>query len=171
MRPSALTFRFVFLAFAVGLVFASCSTKPEAIQPAATAHEAVIAYHEHITAGDYEAAYQLLSPARPRPRSLESFTEEMETFVPRYEILSIENDLAGNAPEDATSSSTAERCQQLLVEMEVAWDGIEGASPPGTYSYAIIALRGEDGWQLAESNTIPLPLRDACDRYRWLGQE
>jgi hypothetical protein len=80
----------------------------------------------------------------------------METFVPLYKILSLEDDLAGNATE-------AERCQQLLVEMEVAGDGIEGARPPGTYAYAIIALRNEVGWQLAEINT--LPLRDACARY------
>jgi len=68
----------------------------------------------------------------------------METFVPRYKILSLEDDLDGNATE-------AERCQQLLVEMEAAWDGIEGARPPGTYAYAIIALRNEVGWQLERS--------------------
>jgi hypothetical protein len=135
---------------------------------AETPREAIVTYHELITTGNYTAAYQLLSPARSYPETLEAFVERKKLFAPQYEILTIESYQVWAATITAGTPTAfvpeeGERCRQLLVEFKVEWGGIEGANPAGTDSYVVVIVRGEQGWQLAEINNVPV--RDACAEY------
>jgi enolase len=134
-----------------------------------TSQEAVETYYDLMSAQKYTEAYQYLDKDQQNETE-EDFVSMAEELYKSYELLSIQAAPVWSSTAHATDPIKArtiiedDNCKVFVVKVDIEFKkGVMGTGPSGTYQYAIPVVNRDDGWRLAEFDTILAP--DICKRY------